>query len=125
MENSRSKKAVAASLSLALALGSVPAVALADTNADQGNASKGTGTESNYSQVTVTIQDETGAVVDTASKWIVADGSQELFGQVKDLAPEGYTPCICNWRQWLYVVCDRGLCNLAGKEEPAAGHSGR
>mgnify|MGYP002536630832 FL=1 len=92
MENSRSKKAVAASLSLALALGSVPAVALADTNADQGNASKGTGTESNYSQVTVTIQDETGAVVDTASKWIVADGSQELFGQVKDLAPEGYTP---------------------------------
>ena len=34
MENSRSKKAVAASLSLALALGSVPAVALAD-DADQ------------------------------------------------------------------------------------------
>lgn len=34
MENSRSKKAVAASLSLALALGSVPAVALADNTTD-------------------------------------------------------------------------------------------
>ncbi len=36
MENSRSKKAVAASLSLVLALGSVPAVALADPGQDNG-----------------------------------------------------------------------------------------
>ena len=36
MENSRSKKAVAASLSLVLALGSVPAVALADVDPNEG-----------------------------------------------------------------------------------------
>ena len=93
MENSRSKKAVAASLSLALALGSVPAVALADEDQDTSNDGVSThGTESNYSQVTVTIQDETGAAVDTVSAWIVADGSKTLFEQVKDLAPEGYDP---------------------------------
>ncbi len=40
MENSRSKKAVAASLSLALALGSVPAVALADDEGQSDNSSE-------------------------------------------------------------------------------------
>lgn len=40
MENSRSKKTVAASLSLALALGSVPAVALADDEGQSDNSSE-------------------------------------------------------------------------------------
>ena len=40
MENSRSKKAVAASLSLALALGSVPGVALADDEGQSDNSSE-------------------------------------------------------------------------------------
>ena len=96
MENSRSKKAIAASLSLALALGSVPAVALAD-DADQDGkdvATHGATDSENLITVTVNFVDENwnalpGTDTDGYTSQVIEGGYGDLLQKIK--VPTGYT----------------------------------
>lgn len=95
MENSRSKKAVAASLSLALALGSVPAVALAD-DADQDGKDVATqaATESeNKITVSVNFVDEnfqaiSATDIDVPTSQVIDAGYGYLGNKIQ--IPSGY-----------------------------------
>ncbi len=86
MENSRSKKAVAASLSLVLALGSVPAVALADqdSNHDAGAPASAQSQVTFYAYIG---QDTVSVTADEGATYVGALSA--YVDQAKNAAPEG------------------------------------
>ena len=99
MENSRSKKAVAASLSLALALGSVPAVALAGPATD--------GEDNGNSTPTATdVQDYVNIHVNVV-------GGPSTASSLDWQAPAGVSP---------ETVCDHFASQLKGYEPNPDGH---
>ena len=94
MENSRSKKAVAASLSLALALGSVPAVALADTDQDNKDIATQNATDTeNKITVSVNFVDEnwqaiSATDIDVPTSQVIDAGYGYLGDKIQ--VPSGY-----------------------------------
>lgn len=94
MEDSRSKKAVAASLSLALALGSVPAVALADTDQDNKDIATQNATDTeNKITVSVNFVDEnrqaiSATDIDVPTSQVIDAGYGYLGDKIQ--VPSGY-----------------------------------
>ena len=97
MENSRSKKAVAASLSLALALGSVPAVALADDEGQSDNSSEESQQRASY---TFSANGGQFGSSDVANIEANEDGSVDAPTPTRS----GYT-----FKGWYWVSSEKGM----------------